>query len=59
MDGEGHFEGDDTIGGRPVKVRFDWTAITASSARWAQAFSFDGGATFVPNWIMDLTREPR
>jgi hypothetical protein len=59
VDGVGHFEGDDTLAGRPVKVRFEWTAITAKSARWAQAFSFDGGATFVPNWVMDFTRHPR
>ena len=36
-------------------MRFDWTDITPSSARWQQSFSFDGGRSFEPNWIMELT----
>jgi hypothetical protein len=54
--GEGHFAGDDELGGMPIGVRFDWTGISASSARWEQAFSFDGGATWKPNWLMLLAR---
>jgi hypothetical protein len=55
-DGVGRFETDDVIGGRELKVRYDWTDITPSSARWEQSFSFDGGRTFEPNWIMVMTR---
>jgi hypothetical protein len=55
-DGEGRFECDDVIGGRALKVRFDWKDITPSSARWEQAFSFDRGQSFETNWIMELTR---
>ncbi|MGE0046368.1 MAG: DUF1579 domain-containing protein [Hyphomonadaceae bacterium] len=55
-DGEGRFEGDDTLNGRPIKVRFRWTNITGASAHWEQAFSEDGGATWEVNWRMQFTR---
>jgi len=51
-DGVGHFVGEDVIDGREIGVRFLWTEITETSAHWEQSFSFDGGKTFVPNWIM-------
>ena len=55
-DGDGRFECDDVLNGRTVKVRFDWTDITPSSACWELSFSFDGGRSFEANWIMELTR---
>ncbi|HEX4710906.1 DUF1579 domain-containing protein [Phenylobacterium sp.] len=55
-DGVGTFVGDDTLNGRPIKVRFMWSQITATSAHWEQAFSPDGGATWETNWRMAFTR---
>lgn len=55
-DGVGTFMGDDTLNGKPIKVRFVWSKITANSAHWEQAFSPDGGATWEMNWAMDFTR---
>lgn len=54
--GVGLFLGDDALDGRPVRVRFTWSGITARSARWDQAFSTDGGATWEPNWSMAFER---
>jgi hypothetical protein len=55
-DGIGTFLADETFNDRPIKVRFRWSQITATSARWEQAFSPDGGASWETNWIMDFTR---
>lgn len=55
-DGTGEFFGDDVHEGRPVRVRYRWSDITATTARWDQAFSVDGGTTWETNWIMEFTR---
>jgi hypothetical protein len=52
--GHGVFFGDDVVGGREVKVRFDWTA--GDEPVWQQQFSYDGGNTWETNWIMRFTR---
>jgi hypothetical protein len=54
--GVGRFEGDDSCDGRPVKVAFLWEPASAGGARWSQAFSYDGGATWETNWVMTFTR---
>jgi hypothetical protein len=53
-DGRGIFEGDDVVGGRPVRLRFQWTA--GASPRWQQEFSYDGGITWRENWRMTFSR---
>jgi len=52
----GEFYGDDTLDGKDVRVRFVWSGISATTARWEQAFSVDGGETWLTNWIMEFTR---
>jgi hypothetical protein len=54
--GIGTFHGEDEHEGRPVRVRFLWSRITPTSARWEQAFSADSGASWETNWFMDFTR---
>ena len=54
--GAGLFIGSDVLDGRPISVRFEWSRITASSARWEQAFSADGGDSWELNWEMDFRR---
>ena len=53
----GVFEGDDTFGGRPIRVRFVWSGVTTPTPRWEQAFSDDDGASWETNWVMDFERE--
>jgi hypothetical protein len=55
-DGIGDFFGEDDYNDVPVLVRYRWSEVTADSARWAQAFSTDGGETWLDNWYMDMTR---
>jgi hypothetical protein len=55
-DGVGEFLGEDTYNGVSIIARFRWSGITAGSARWEQAFSADGGRTWMDNWYMDFTR---
>ncbi|MET7656007.1 MULTISPECIES: hypothetical protein [unclassified Streptomyces] len=52
----GEFYGDDTHDGKDVRARFVWSGVRDTSARWEQAFSRDGGETWLTNWIMDFTR---
>ena len=56
-DGVGTFYAEDKWKGTPVRVRFEWSRITANSCHWEQAYSTDGGKTWEINWVMDFTRE--
>jgi hypothetical protein len=54
--GRGDFFGEDTEGGRPVKVRHLYFNSTPTTCRWEQAFSLDGGQDWETNWVIDFTR---
>lgn len=54
--GVGIFEGKDTSQSQPILLRFIWSNITATTARWEQEFSQDDGQTWEKNWSMDFTR---
>jgi hypothetical protein len=56
VDGRGEFFADDSLNGRPIRVRFIWCDISQDTAHWEQAFSPDNGATWETNWTMDFTR---
>lgn len=49
--GRGVFTGQDTVDGRTVLVRFIITRPSADEARFEQAYSGDGGASWEDNWI--------
>ena len=56
--GVGIFEGRQDLDGKPIVVRFTWSNVTETSARWEQEFSPDDGKTWEKNWIMEMTRIP-
>lgn len=50
-DGVGAFYGEDQLDGRPIQVRFLISRPGPDKARFEQAYSDDGGATWETNWI--------
>lgn len=56
--GIGRFYSADTLRGKPIRVRVEWTRPTPLTARWEQAFSDDDGKTWEVNWTTDLKRPP-
>ena len=54
--GVGIFEGPDVWEGKPILVRFTWSDITPTSARWQQEFSPDNSRTWELNWVTTHTR---
>jgi hypothetical protein len=55
-DGRGVFTGDDVYDGKPITVRYVWSEITETTARWEQSFSTDDGAAWETNWIAEFVR---
>ncbi|HEX8033467.1 MAG TPA: hypothetical protein VF510_06450 [Ktedonobacterales bacterium] len=54
--GRGEMFAQEFFEGKSIFSRFTWSGITATSCRWEQAFSADGGKTWETNWIMDFLR---
>ncbi|HKV40721.1 MAG TPA: hypothetical protein VJX67_16025 [Blastocatellia bacterium] len=54
--GRGEFFAQDTLDGKIIFVRFDWTGMATNSPHFEQSFSDDGGKTWEVNWITDQTR---
>jgi hypothetical protein len=52
----GDFYAQDTINGRTILIRYDWTNLTTNTPHFEQSFSDDGGKTWEVNWITDQTR---
>lgn len=57
--GVGEFFSDEKQEGKQVRVRYRWSNITDTGARWEQAFSTDGEKTWETNWIAEFTRTGR
>ena len=53
---KGSFFADDSLDGRPIRIRTTYEPLGDRTAVWTQAFSPDAGATWEVNWIMDFTR---
>ncbi len=55
--GRGEFYDQEEWEGRMIFVRYVWSDITPTSAKFEQSFSIDGGKTWEPNWISTITRD--
>jgi hypothetical protein len=57
VNGVGTFYADTTTAdGKPMRVRFIWSNITAKTAQWEQASSVDAEKTWETNWVMKFAR---
>jgi len=54
--GVGTFYSDYIADGKPMRVRFVWSHISANAARWEQANSADEVKTWGTNWTMEFER---
>jgi hypothetical protein len=52
----GDFYTADTISGKTILIRYDWSRMTSGTPHFEQAFSSDGGHTWDVNWVTDQTR---
>ncbi len=52
-DGVGRFYATDTVNGKFVLIRYEWSKLNTPKPHFEQAFSEDGGTTWEVNWITD------
>lgn len=52
----GEFYAQDSLDGRSILVKFDWSGLTSRSPHFEQLFSSDGGKSWEVNWVSDQTR---
>jgi len=55
-DGHGQFFAQDTLNGRVILIRYDWSNMNTGTPHFEQSFSDDGGKSWEVNWITDQTR---
>jgi hypothetical protein len=55
--GRGELFAQDTVGGRTILVRGVWSDIKPDSHHYEESYSADGGRTWAPAFIANLTRE--
>ena len=56
-DGRSELFSQETLNGRSILVRAVWSAIKPESHHFEESYSDDGGKTWAPAFIADLTRE--
>ena len=55
--GRGEFYDQETYNGKTMLVRVVWSNITPTSHRFEQSFSDDGGKTWEPSFVAELTKD--
>jgi hypothetical protein len=55
-DGRGVLFGQDTVNGRSILVRAEWSNIGPQSHRYQESYSNDGGTTWATSFAADLSR---
>lgn len=56
QNGRGDFYTQDTISGKTILIRYDWTHLVSNAPHFEQSFSDDGGTSWETNWITDQMR---
>ena len=55
-DNQGDFFAQDTVNGKIILIRYEWSKLSTNAPHFEQSFSEDGGKTWEVNWITEQTR---